>query len=473
MKKGLFVVFLLLAFPAVSQDTHYWTQQFGTRSALMSGAVVAGADDNSMVYYNPGALGFLEDGNISINANLYQIENIKIENAIGQQTDFTSSQLGSVPLLVSGMLNRENSKWKIGYGIMSPVAFQFKGTARLDDQYDIVEDGESPGAEEFIGELTKNVKSTEILGAIGFSRKINDRFSIGFSNFFIVRTESFSRNFLVYFFLNNDENTLVNGTDIDNLKFLNVRYQLKVGGAWKLNNNWEVGATISTPSLNLFGNGTVAANISLNNTKLFTDDRRDFLATDRQEKLKSRYKSPASIALGINKKFTGSTLSFTAQYFTPIGEYSIMEPEANAFVRPSDLYRDFTTDQFLTVTSQAEPVLNVAIGYEKRISETLTMNLSARTDNTYFDSDDRETTTAISDWDLYHITGGVNIEKERSSLTLGLLGSFGKNNEYLQDGNVENPDENILLGGALQLTESRYSAIGVLLGFTYRFQKFN
>ena len=455
-----------------AQDTHYWTQQFGTRSALMSGAVVAGADDNSMVYYNPGALGFLEDGNISINANLYQVENIQIENAIGQRADFKSSQIGTVPLLVSGRLNRESSKWKIGYGIMSPVAFQFKGTARLDDNYDIVDDEESPGPEEFVGELSKTIKTTEILVAVGFSRKISEKFSIGFSNFINVRSENFQKNFLVYFFLNDADNTLVTGTDLENIRYFNVRYQLKFGGAWKLANNWEIGATFSTPSINLFGNGTIAGNLSLNNTKLVTEDRRDFLATDRQDKLKTTYKSPASFAVGVNKKFTTSLISFSAEYFTGIDPYNVMKAESSAFVRPADLYPDFTSDEFLVLRSAAKSVFNIALGYEKKVNESLTINISGRTDNTYFDTDEIERITNVSNWNLFHLTGGVNINRERSSLTLGLMGSFGRNDKYLQEGNLEDPDEDLILGGALNLTEAKYSAVGLLLGYTYRFQKF-
>ncbi len=469
---GCVLMFLILAGQSFAQDTHYWTQQFGTRSVLMSGAVVAGADDNSMVYYNPGALGFLDDGNLSINANLYQIENIRIENAIGQSADFKSSQIGNVPLLVSGMLNRQDSKWKIGYGIMSPVAFQFKGTARIDGDYQITDDNESPGNEEFIGELSKSIKTNEILLALGFSRKITENFSIGFSNFFNVRSENYHQNFLVYFFLNDADNTLVSGTDIENAKYFNVRYQMKIGGAWHLPNNWEIGATFTTPSVNLFGNGTISANISLNNTKLFTDDRRDFLASDRQEKLKSRFKSPASFAVGVNKKFEGSILSFSAQYFTAMDPYNVMEAESSAFVRPSDLYSEFTSDEFLIVQSGAKSVFNIAVGYEKKLTDILSLSLSARTDNSYFIKEEQGTSTTMTDWDILHFTGGVNIDKERSSLTLGLLGSFGRNNEYSQEGNLEDPDESLLLGGALEVTEARYSAIGLLLGYTYRFKKF-
>ncbi|MEJ2004959.1 MAG: hypothetical protein P8X57_08370 [Cyclobacteriaceae bacterium] len=467
-----FLIAILSSQMLSGQDTNYWTQQFGTRSALLSGAVVAGTDDNSMVYYNPGALGFLEDGNISINANLYQLENITIENAIGQSADFKSSQVGNVPLLVSGMLNREKSKWKIGYGIMSPVAFQFKGTARLDDAYDFAEEDESPGLEDFIGEMTKSVRITEILGAIGFSRKLNDHFSIGFSNFLIFRNENFTRNFMASFFLNNDRNTLVSGTEIINLKYINVRYQLKAGIAWKVDDKWEIGATLTSPSVNLFGRGTIAENLTLNNTKLFSDDRRDLLASDRQVKLKSTFKSPLSFSVGINRHFNKSTISLTAEYFNGIDAYNIMQPEANPFVRPSDLYPDLTTEKFLTIESGASTVFNVALGYEYQISDVLTLLVGGRTDNSYFNAE-RTAATTISDWNLYHFSGGIIINKERSSLTLGLLGSTGSNDEYLQDGNLENPDENLILGGSLKFTKSRYTALGFLLGYTYRFRKFN
>ncbi|AYB30037.1 hypothetical protein D4L85_05345 [Chryseolinea soli] len=48
----------------MAQDTHYWTQQFGTHAALLSGSSVAASDDNSVVYYNPAAMSFLDSTSI-------------------------------------------------------------------------------------------------------------------------------------------------------------------------------------------------------------------------------------------------------------------------------------------------------------------------------------------------------------------------------------------------------------------------
>ncbi len=54
---------------AHAQETNYWTHALGTRSALMGGAVVAGVRDNSAIWYNPGALGFITNPSLSISAN--------------------------------------------------------------------------------------------------------------------------------------------------------------------------------------------------------------------------------------------------------------------------------------------------------------------------------------------------------------------------------------------------------------------
>ena len=101
-KKGVFAGVLLMHLMAASQDTHYWTQQFGTRSALLGGAVVGGVRDNSMIFYNPAAIAFIDSSSFSINANLYLAENIKVKNILTQEKEFTSLQLTSVPLLTSG-----------------------------------------------------------------------------------------------------------------------------------------------------------------------------------------------------------------------------------------------------------------------------------------------------------------------------------------------------------------------------------
>jgi len=38
-------------------EAHYWTHQYGAKGLLLNGAVIASADDETSLYYNPGAIG--------------------------------------------------------------------------------------------------------------------------------------------------------------------------------------------------------------------------------------------------------------------------------------------------------------------------------------------------------------------------------------------------------------------------------
>jgi hypothetical protein len=55
---------LTITSPAMSQDSNYNTNQYGSRSALMGGAVVGGVRDTSAGFYNPGALGFVDNASL-------------------------------------------------------------------------------------------------------------------------------------------------------------------------------------------------------------------------------------------------------------------------------------------------------------------------------------------------------------------------------------------------------------------------
>jgi len=90
------ILFFLVSGSAIqAQDTHYNTFQFGARSALLGGAVIGSVNDNTAVFYNPGALGFIDTGALSINATAYQLDKIGIYNALDKQKDLKSHHFGS------------------------------------------------------------------------------------------------------------------------------------------------------------------------------------------------------------------------------------------------------------------------------------------------------------------------------------------------------------------------------------------
>lgn len=458
---------------AHAQDTHYWTQQFGSRSALLSGAVIGGAEDNTMVYYNPSALGYITTPSLSLNANLYRLENISIFNALGQEADFKSSQLAAVPLLAGGMLKTKAAKWKIGYAFFSPVNFDFKGIARIDDAFEIIEEQESPGQEALVGETGITAKLSEAVVAVGGGRALNDRLAIGLTSMFTMRSQTYLRSFSAYMFLNDAARTLVSASRLQNVAYYNLRFTVKAGVSYRIS-RWSLGLTLTPPSVRLMGNGTIAADVSLHNFKINGTTRQDGLASDRQSKLKSVYKSPFSVAVGVNHIGDRSSWGFALQYYSRISRYDIMRAAPAAFVRPAELYTDLESDKFLRVKAAARPVLNIALGYEYQYSQKVTLLASIRNDMSYYDEDlaeEKGIRMSISSWDIYHLAAGVNLNYERSSLTIGLLLSTGKNNAYQQEGSLGKPTEGTLLQGAITVTEANYQCFGFLLGYTFNLNR--
>ncbi len=63
---------------ASGQDAHYWSQQYGTRSTLLGGAVIGSVNDLSATYYNPAALALSDDPAFLLSAQAYQFRNLTL-----------------------------------------------------------------------------------------------------------------------------------------------------------------------------------------------------------------------------------------------------------------------------------------------------------------------------------------------------------------------------------------------------------
>ncbi|THD69726.1 hypothetical protein E7Z59_05200 [Robertkochia marina] len=474
-KKYMYRLFLVLIFmvwcPLRGQDTHYWTNQFGTRSALMSGAVVGGIFDNTMIYYNPGALGFLENTSITVNANAYRFETIVIENALGQQADFKSKKIGSLPLLAGGMINLKNRRLKIGYGFLSPVDFDFKGIARTEGVAEVLNNIDSPGEEEYVGETSISSSLKELMVILGGGYKISDHFSVGLSNIVTARVRSYSRSWSAYVFANNPELRLVGRDAAQNVEYFNFRYSVKLG-MFYVRGPWRWGLTLTSPSINLGGEGTTASKVALRNAVIEgRDERITGLGTARQ-KLTSTFKSPFSAALGVNYRDEHFGFGVAVQYYDAIDIYNVLDPKPGTFIRPAELAPALDGQFALSTPEGAKSVFNVALGYEHFLNERLTLYLSGRTDNSFFNAQTNRMggiETSISSWDLYHLTGGMTLRKGGSQISFGLLFSGGADDSYIQQGNISIPTEKNLLRDTFYITKAEYSSWGFLIGFTYSF----
>lgn len=467
---------LVVSSPILAQDTHHWSNQFGTRAALLGGAVLTDTVDNAGVYYNPGNLAFLDTSSISINANLYGLQNIEIENALGQRQNFKGLQFNTIPLLVSGTI-KSKSKWNLSYALITPVSFTFNGLARIDDLVEILPDDVSPGPEDLVAEsgINLRVQETSILFGIGRRLKRNLGFGMSLVNTF--RSLDYTSRFTAKTFSNTEPSVLISRNQTEFVSYWSLRTAVKMGLNYQ-KDSYGLAFTIQSPGIDWLGNGEVAEDLTITNLRLRPDGMPlTAFSSDRQQKLQTTYKSPFEISIGGHKKFKNSTLSLNVTHFAGIDPYRVLNVEARSIVRPGSLDNgNLGSENFLNVESAMRPVTNFALGYETQLASGLKLLGSFRSDFSYFDTAPtlgEQLVTELTQWDVFHLSLGTIIEKDRSSLTIGLIYSFGRTNEYFQENTFNSSDLYPGLEGALSITQAKYSTIGLLVGYAFRFKKFS
>lgn len=488
------MVFASISLIVVAQDTHYWTYSFGTRAALMGGAAVGGIEDNSSVVYNPALMSFVKSKSVSLNANVYQVVNVLSRNGAGTGLDVSSSQFSAVPITVSGLLPKsDNSRLTMGFALAVPTEFTFKASAYISGPKNIVAESLSPGAEDFVGQFAISTRLSENMGAFAFAYKLDNHWALGLTNEFVYRSHTYARNELARLILNNAAASLVSTSESVNVEYTNLRYDAKLGVAYYAE-NWSMGLVIKSPSLNLLGTATVARdfvannlliNVETNPAKPANFQRVNYAANDRQSGLPTTYKSPLSVAFGFSYRYVKSVLAVSMEWFGSTGIYNIVSPTDQSFRRPTNLPLNGQT--FMQVNASNKSVFNVAVGYERTMSQKFDLSCGFRTNGSFYDPvfdqrvdqrfqkvlNDNAINLDISSWDIYHAVIGGTFKKERRDLYIGLNYSFAFDRSVKQFANFDNPAEPTFLLGQRNTTSAHFYSFGVLLGYRFRLRSTN
>jgi hypothetical protein len=482
---------LLLVFVIVqsfAQDTHYWTYRYGTRAVQMGGPAVGGLEDNSSVIYNPALLSFVKSTSVSINSNVYQVVNITVKDGAGAGQDVTSNQFSAVPVTVSGLIRKKKpSPWTMGYAIIVPTEFTFKASAREEGFKNIdqlLNDTQSPGAEDYVGQFSINTRLSENQGAFALAYKINEHWSVGITNQLIYRSHNYSKNELARMILNNALTTLVSTSEAQNVEYANLRYVPKIGFAFS-SENWSAGVAVNFASINVTGSGTMARDVASTNLNIQPDITKvripfNLAINDRQTKLATTYQSPLSVSAGFTYKLSKTVIAASAEWFDTIALYNIMSPVGDPFKRPSSV--TIESQKFLQLNASNRSVTNFAIGVEHTLNDKVSISTGFRTNNSFYDRvfDDRVAdrnkknvnsnalNLDISSWNMYHMVIGGTFKKERRDLSVGINFSWADKGAIKQFANFENPTEQTFLLGQRVNTTVDFLSYGILLGYTFR-----
>jgi hypothetical protein len=116
-----------------------------------------------------------------------------------------------------------------------------------------------------------------------------------------------------------------------------------------------------------------------------------------------------------------------------------------------------------SLTQELRGVLNGGVGFEQVLSDDISVYGAFHTDFSASSGSVREN-VAVSDWDLYHVSGGVSFRFRDNRFTLGASWATGSKKRPF-DSPI--PPEQVPGSGLERSVSISYSKITLLLGFVF------
>jgi hypothetical protein len=485
MKRTIAIISLFLFQNLAAQDSHEWNLFSGNEASLLGAASIAGVDDFSTAFYNPGYLAYVNK-NFSLNGNLFSAQEIKAENAAGENNNIYTSLFNIIPNMTAGPLPFQlDKKGSFGYIIFekqyaaNTYSYLKQEYADLIHEFDFGENSPTffEGNEFYSGEFTYEKSLTEYWAGISWGRS-SKHWGVGFSLFGALRSQKNS--FDLYSLAADMQNDIAVTTNFKyNLDYFNVRLILKTGIVYN-DDDFRFGLTFTTPSVHIYGNGNIGGNIS--STGIFYRDENnnvygpfDFIATNREQNLPTYYRSPSSAAFGLVKKFGTTEIGIGGEYFASLPLDVVISPEDARFViiNPSDEDIEANGKLIILTTHQvSREIFNFGFSIKQYLSKKFTAYFNFHTDfSTQKKNDDKFIYVNNEIWDIYHFTTGVIYRTKKTLIGTSVQYSFSRDKNLTSFTNLNSsPLENnemFLINNEPTSMDIIYNRILISVGITY------
>jgi len=432
-----------------AQDDRYWRQTYGTEATLLSGAVIGRATDVGTVFYNPAGLADVRDPSILLSGHVYEYEKISAvgtDPVGGERFAVVEGSIRPAPSFFGGTIPwKALGRHRLGYSVLTrqkgDVRNNFRASAPVDGQLAQLE---------FL--QTNDLNETWV--GPSWAWKATDRLSVGASMFVAVRSQ--------YLRSQVTAQTLSSAGDVGLLSAIREfdynawRVVPKLGASLDLH-PFSLGATVTVPSLKLWGGGSALFNSTSTGLDLNGDGVADpTFASNLQVDLASVFKSGLAVGFGAGWDITQATTLFASgEWYDGVDAYDVLSTE------PFTGQLDGVT-RTNPLLHSARSVVNFAAGVRHRFSPSVAGYLSGATD---LSAADTSYTLSLSKtlWDLYHVAGGVQLLISQVELVLGGGYTFGS--------------ERVEVGGPPQApglvaspVEFQQRGIRLIVGFQYSFR---
>jgi len=418
LKTNFFALFLFFTFTqvAVSQvNSHYWSHQYGARGLLLNGSIIASVNDETAIFYNPGSMALTEEFGISLSLITPTYSLLRTTDFLGEGTSFSNQGLDLSPGLVAAMFKPFGTD-KITLGLTTFK--RFKSEINVEDR--TVSQLESDSDQLFLGDLDFNRRLSENWFGVGLSARLSSKFAIGFTQFFTFRNERVGLNFKKEILDKNNPANLIAGwrSNFDYGYSANGGMLTKFGFCWAPDFA-KVGGTFTTHTYGVINRG---ANYAFDDQKIAFNGGNTSSSNDRSVEL-DNYHTPWSLGLGVEIPLDGSMLSISAEYFTQIEKYNLIDDV-------DDPLDGLAANSELTTVKIGQAngrVLNVGIGIERVWKKKYTWFYGFRTDfspRSLFDLGEGITFLASTP-NIYHLSTGGAYSYRKSQFSVGIDYGFG------------------------------------------------
>ena len=457
----IFFIFLfyLSIIPLNAQnDAHYWTHQYGAKGLLLNGAVIASTEDETAIFYNPGALGNGEEFGVSLTFFMPSYSVLTTRDYLGAGSEVKDSGFGFAPGFGAiGFKPFRDDKLRAAITsftrFRSNVRLRSREVGIVENQPDLL----------FLGDLEFQRNMSERWFGFALAYRFSDHFSLGVSQFLTFHSESTDLSV---------RKEIVNRDNPFDLLLgwrSNFRYAFSTSGGMLTKigfsagqDDVKIGLTVTTPTYYNHGSG---ASYDSDDQRIFADGTSTLVSNLTDADLQA-YKTPWSIGMGVDIQSGDARISFSAEYFQRIKLYTIIDDVDDPF----DGLANGGNEQMTSVRTENRSVLNFAIGLQRKYSEKSTLILGFRTDrNQRLVDQDLQTLSFLSTSpSIFHISCGGFFTFDKNQFSLGLDYAFGqkKTDGRLVDLSDITPDNLFSFSDDGSVT-SRYQSVTLILTYDF------
>jgi long-chain fatty acid transport protein len=412
---------LWVLYLALASDTNYQTYVTGGRAAGLGGAFTAIANDPSGLLYNPAGLVDDSHTDISVSANLYGFERTSRSDQVPspfpdlRNVAQAASELVIIPSTSGALRTFQKDPNGPGYlnaisaGVFVPA---FRST---------VESVQTVDAAGNAVDYHRSVSDRLLMPGVGYARKLSQRWRIGLSTFFTLRSVDANENIV-----SSGQGTPTPFRQADSTLALSAGSLWWILGVkWMVSDRFNLGLSFAPPGLPVFSSTSIRYYRTSYDPNVPPGAAQGAFKPIVANGLPSTYVMPATLRFGA---------AYTSpKHFTVAADLSLHFPTHYDLLRvPQGQDADYRTILPIATHVDRLTVVNVNVGAEWLFLKNMSISGGFYTDFSsapslagpaYSGPLDRQ---ALSNIDYYGFTAALGLYSQFTLTRIGVLYSFGK-----------------------------------------------